>query len=187
MDIKKYINEALTHEAYIADFEARIAEGTANEYHTYLAQNWQRTIRIPKTLKINETFATALANKTTHHTWLVISEPWCGDASQIVPVLNAIAAQSNGTITLKIVLRDANLELMDMHLTNGGRAIPKLLIINDEDTIVTTWGPRPAAAQALIIEVKADPVRADNYQEHLHTWYAKDKQQTLLQELIKLL
>ena len=48
---------------------------------------------------------------------------------------------------------------MDHYLTNGGRSIPKLVVLRAADlTELTTWGPRPAEAQELLYAYKAmDP------------------------------
>src|SRR5215217_2298139 len=68
----------------------------------------------------------------THYTRLVISEGWCGDAAQILPILNKMALASDKKIDLRIVLRDENDELMSQYLTNGGKAIPKVIVICKE-------------------------------------------------------
>ena len=64
-------------------------------------------------------------------TLLIITESWCGDAAHVIPALNKMA-ELNPNIDVKLVLRDENLELMDMFLTKGGRAIPKVIMIDDE-------------------------------------------------------
>ena len=52
------------------------------------------------------------------------------------------------TIELKIVLRDDNDEIMQQFLTNGTRAIPKLVVIDAESSVVLAdWGPRPEPAK----------------------------------------
>ena len=62
-------------------------------------------------------------------TLLVLAEGWCGDAAQILPVINKIAEYSS-LIDLKVVCRDENPELMDQFLTNGSKSIPKVIIID---------------------------------------------------------
>jgi hypothetical protein len=46
----------------------------------------------------------------SEYIWLVISEGWCGDAAQLLPIINKMAVES-GKIDLRIVLRDENEEL----------------------------------------------------------------------------
>jgi len=160
----------------------------------YTKQNLARMNRLDKKSRLTEETLTTLAEIKRPVIWLVITEGWCGDAAQIVPVLNHMAL-SNDNIALKFILRDENLEVMDAFLTNGARAIPKILVL-DADTleVLTTWGPRPAEMQQLIMDAKADAARVTNEAEkkaitqvasnNLHLWYAKDKTQTIQKEFI---
>ena len=59
----------------------------------------------------------------------------CGDAAHVLPVLNKFA-ENDTTITLSILLRDDNEELMDRFLTNGTRSIPKLIILNADGQVM---------------------------------------------------
>ena len=123
-----------------------------------------------------------------NYKFLVITEGWCGDAAQIVPVFNKIATASLGKIDLKFVLRDKNLLLIDAHLTNGGRAIPVLIVLNKSaDQVLGTWGPRPQILQELLKEWKKENTEMPVLAEKLHGWYAKDKTQTTQAGLIALL
>ncbi|MNR36646.1 hypothetical protein D3C85_1545920 [compost metagenome] len=89
---------------------------------------------------------------------------------------------------MKLTLRDKNLPLIDAHLTNGGRAIPVLLILDEEGNLVLPkWGPRPAVLQSLIADWKKDGVDMPELAEKLHGWYAKDKTVTTQYELNELL
>ena len=59
--------------------------------------------------------------------WLVLTEAWCGDAAQSLPIINKMAEVSDN-ITLRLILRDENLDVMDQFLQNGrSRSIPKLI------------------------------------------------------------
>ena len=86
-----------------------------------------------------------------------------------------------------IVFRDENPALTDAFLTNGTRSIPKLIVLNEEGELLGTWGPRPAAAQQLVIELKSNPATAPTYAEQLHLWYARNRCADLQQEIISLL
>jgi hypothetical protein len=55
---------------------------------------------------------------TNRYTWLVIAEPWCGDAAQVLPIINKMTSNCS-QVDFKIALRDQNPELMDMFLTRG--------------------------------------------------------------------
>ena len=58
---------------------------------------------------------------------LVITEDWCGDAMMNNPVLRKIAEAAG--LDVRAVYRDADTDLIDRHLTNGGRSIPVYLLL----------------------------------------------------------
>ena len=98
----------------------------------YSKLNDARMNRLDKTIKLTDEVVSKLENLDHRYIWLVISEGWCGDAAQILPVINKMALASNKKIDLRIVLRDENEELMNQYLTNGGKAIPKVIVICKE-------------------------------------------------------
>ena len=72
-------------------------------------------------------------------------------------------AAETDKIELKIALRDDNDELMQHFLTNGGKAIPKLIVLEAESLEdVADWGPRPHDAKQLIIDYKIRCFRTRN-------------------------
>jgi hypothetical protein len=121
--------------------------------------------------------------------WVMIVESWCGDAAQNLPIIAKLASL-NPYIELMIILRDENPDIMDLHLTNGSRSIPKLIILDPVfKSLLKEWGPRPAAIQKMVKEYKlANPeVTHDEFVKNLHLWYAKDKGLSLEQDLLSLL
>jgi len=154
----------------------------------YSKMNVQRMNRVDKTASLTDELTSTINNLKENYKFLVITEGWCGDAAQIVPVFNKIASASLGKIDLKFVLRDKNLPLIDAHLTNGGRAIPVLIILNEAlDQVLATWAPRPQILQALLKEWKKETTEMPVIAEKLHGWYAKDKTQSTQTELNELL
>jgi hypothetical protein len=116
--------------------------------------NARRMKRIEKTTVLSEELKANLERIIAPYTWILISEAWCGDAAQIVPVIGKIAAQ-NSKIDLKIILRDEHLSIMDQYLTNGGRSIPKLICLDQDFQEVFVWGPRPKSIQQVVTDTKA--------------------------------
>jgi len=154
----------------------------------YTALNVQRMSRLDKTTKLLPELAATAAGLRGHYIGLIITEGWCGDAAQIVPVLEAVAQASAGHLRTAYLLRDDNLDVADMYLTNGSRSIPKLVVLRaDTLTEVTHWGPRPAEAQALLLKLKAEGMAHDDYIREIHTWYAHDRTQATQHELLALL
>lgn len=154
----------------------------------YSKMNVQRMNRVDKTTVLGEELLSTLEKIEGKYRFLVITEGWCGDAAQIVPIINKVVLAAPDKFELKLTLRDKNLSLIDAHLTNGGRAIPVLLILDEEGNLVLPkWGPRPAILQNLIAEWKKEAVEMPELAEKLHSWYAKDKTLTTQQELNDLL
>lgn len=187
LDYAIYFEAAISFEQYVLDFEKSLELGDQVFNYQYLPLNWQRSSRILKHFQAPVEMMDAIERLENPVKWLIISEHWCGDASQIVPVLAKIAKASEGKIDLRIAYRDQNLPLMDAHLTNGGRSIPKLIQLNSQMELEKTWGPRPVAAQEMVIRLKSDPETAPRYSEELHKWYAHDKQQSIISELVTFL
>jgi hypothetical protein len=153
----------------------------------YTILNDKRMKRLDKTVKLTpETLAT-LQNLKTPLIWLVLTEAWCGDAAQSVPIMAKMAAETPN-IDLRLILRDENLEVMDEFLTNGGRSIPKLIVLNKETLdVLGSWGPRPIQAQELFWNAKNSPdFDYPEVQKALQLWYAKDKTLSTQKELIEL-
>jgi hypothetical protein len=154
----------------------------------YARLNLKRMQRLDKTVELLPELQKALDQLDRGYEWLVITEGWCGDAAQIVPVLEAVARASQGKISTRYVLREENPDLMDRYLTNGGRSIPKLVVLcTDTLTEAGTWGPRPAPAQALFNRLKEEGVSYEDFAIQLHTWYAQDRTLSTQHELLTLL
>ncbi len=78
---------------------------------------------------------------------LVLSEGWCPDCVNNVPVLARIAELNSG-LQLRIFPRDANLDVMDQFLTGGKRTIPTAVFLDRELREIGRWVERPAVVQA---------------------------------------
>jgi len=154
----------------------------------YTALNERRMKRWDKTLKISEEDKNRIQDFNGNVTWLVITESWCGDAAHVIPVLNKIAEFSE-TIDLKLVFRDENEALMDKFLTNGGKAIAKLIMINnDTGNVLGTFGPRPTEATNMVVDYKAKHgALTPEFKEQLQLWYNKDKGRNVVADIMELL
>lgn len=197
---KEVLEDSLSYAEYRALVRQLLAEGKStglkqsDSLLEYTRLNEQRMNRIEKTFHPEESVAAQLRQIDQPVLWLVITEGWCGDAAQIVPVLERLAA-GNPLIQLRFILRDENLPTMDAFLTNGGRSIPKLIFIDPESRrVLGSWGPRPAEMQAMMMAAKAEmSALADNpearkarnqeAQTALHSWYARDRTVTIQREV----
>ncbi len=187
LDYENYFAKGVSYGQYKEQMAEDLASNADLAIKEYVSLNQHRMHRVEKTYQVSPELAIkvkVLAKKTY---WLVLTEHWCGDASQALPVFNAISKLSEKKIEMKLVYRDENPELMDVYLTNGTRSIPKLIQLDEYFNVTGSWGPRPSAAQKLVKELKANPETAATYGNELHLWYAKDKQQSLEKEIAQLM
>jgi len=192
--IKRSIEKSVGYQDYRAHVTALLKEGksTGNEQSEALTHyselNEVRMNRLDKTIKIATEFDQELKQLQCEYIWLVISEGWCGDAAQILPVIHKMAALSE-KIDLKIAFRDENEELMNLFLTNGTKSIPKLIII-DKNTlkVVGDFGPRPQEAKKLIVDYKAKyGIVDETAKTNLQLWYLHDKGLSVQKEIMNLM
>ncbi|BAO75882.1 thioredoxin family protein [Winogradskyella sp. PG-2] len=154
----------------------------------YTMLNDRRMKRWDKTVKVSDEIKEKIEKFNRKTTWLVITESWCGDAAHVMPVINKVA-ELNDKIDYKVVLRDENDALMNQFLTNGGKAIPKLIMIDNETSeVINTFGPRPSIATDLVNNYKAEHGKlTPEFKEDLQRWYNKDKGKSTLEDLVNLL
>jgi hypothetical protein len=185
-----YLAASMDWQSYIQLWQTLLAQGkTTGSNHSeamvdYTRLNLQRSKRWMKSYTPSTTLIDACrASKAM--IWLVLTEPWCGDAAHNIPPMVKMAEQNEG-INLRFLLRDEHPDLMDHFLTDGGRGVPKLLALEPENLqILGTWGPRPKSFQAMVLAQKANPsMPVLDFYEQLHTRYNKDRQQELEQEFL---
>tara|TARA_R100000935_G_scaffold27288_1_gene47394 strand:+ start:67680 stop:68294 length:615 start_codon:yes stop_codon:yes gene_type:complete len=188
------LKDALTY----TEYRAMVANHAANETSTgdeqtealseYTQLNNARMRRLDKTLQPSEAVAERFKNFTKHQTWLVLTESWCGDAAQSLPAMQIVTALAP-SIDFKIILRDEHPDLMDAFLTNGGRAIPKLILFDTEtQKIVGDWGPRPSKASKMVRQYKAEHgALSPEFKKDLQVWYTRDKGQNIFEDLANLI
>lgn len=197
MITQELIDGAMNYEQYKKLLEGLLQQGKttgpnqSDEYLNYAKINLQRMHRLEKTVNLGAELSDALRDIKVPYTWLVITEGWCGDASQNLPVLNLID-QGCSNIDLRLLLRDEHPQLIDQYLTNGARAIPKLICLKKDSTTDNTyaevfvWGPRPAVLQEIVMKLKKENASVAEKGLITQNWYNADKTQSLQEELLKL-
>ena len=190
---QQHISKGVSYETYKNTIDELLSNNkTTGEDHSesmldYTKLNVQRMNKWDKIFKPNEKLVRLVKaiDKPTY--WIVLTEAWCGDAAQNLPIIAGLASL-NLNISLKLLLRDENPDVMDAYLTNGGRSIPKLIVADENLTVMNTWGPRPQPVQDILMEMKdKGDFSYDEFGIEAHTWYAKDRTMTLQKELIELL
>ena len=190
---KAYVKKAMSYHAYrrLIDTFLQPERSTTPKYSDSLMEstrlNVARMNRLDKTTEIIPDLKDTITQINKQQTWLVLTEGWCGDAAQIIPVLHKVASLTEN-IALGFLLRDDNLELMDMYLTNGkSRSLPKLIVLDENNNELFNWGPRPVILQEFFYHLKAKELTEDAIKEEIHKWYAQDKTVAIQMELLQIL
>ncbi len=187
------IGETYTYEQYLALMDQVVAEKRTTgpqqtpELAEYTRLNEYRMHRLDKTVKLDLDLQQLAHQIAAPQTWYVLTEAWCGDAAQNLPVMAKVAAL-NSHIKLVLMLRDEHPEIMDEYLTHGGRSIPKLIALDTQGNELFTWGPRPQALQEIVEAYKKNPtVPYAEFLEEVQRWYNADKTTAVQRELVELL
>jgi hypothetical protein len=166
LDFRKIWESGLTFDEFVASCQAQ---------HCGLWQGVYKLARVPE-------WARNAMPPGARRNLLVIAEDWCGDASNTVPVVAKFADSVPG-LELKIILRDANPEVMDQYLTNGARSIPVVIALDENFQELEHWGPRPSELQSWVMANRATMPKAELYPK-VRTWYARDRGETTLREVL---
>ncbi len=186
------INEAYRYDQYLEMVEDLMNQNrTTGENHSeemlhYTKMNMHRMKRLDRKTELNDELVERIKKIDRPMIWLVLTEAWCGDAAQNIPLLHKMAERSP-MIELRLILRDEHLEVMDQFLYNGrSRSIPKLVCIDAENLeVLGEWGPRPAKGQVLYDDLRnLEDVEYREISEKLHKWYAEDKTAALQEEFL---
>jgi hypothetical protein len=187
------INKALDYQSYKDLIERLLKEGKSTgpnqsqELLQYSELNVHRMNRVEKTTVLIEDLSATIDLIEQPQIWLILAEGWCGDAAQTIPIFHLIEKQFP-KIKIKLLLRDENVELMDLFLTNGSRSIPKVLMLDASSlNLLSQWGPRPSEATTLINNLKAEKLEMMEIKEKLHAWYAKNRGVAVQSEIIDIL
>jgi len=198
IDLNKIIDDSLTSSTSYQDYRELVKDLAEKNETTgdvqsealanYTVLNNRRMKRWDKTVKVSDEVKEEISNLDREMTWVVLTESWCGDAAHLMPVMNKLA-ELNNKIDFRVVLRDENEALMNQFLTNGGKSIPKLIMLdNTTGDVVNTFGPRPSAATKLVNDYKAEHGKlTPEFKEDLQHWYNKDKGQNAIEDLVALL
>lgn len=167
---------------------------TTGENHSeamlhYTLMNIHRMKRLNRQIELIPELIHVLESVNRNIMWLVLTEAWCGDAAQILPLFNKMA-DLNNRIELRLILRDEHPGIMDEFLYQGrSRSIPLLIALDSESLeVLGSWGPRPQEAQDLFEEMRSIPDTP--YQEAaevLHRWYASDRTESAQREFLEII
>jgi len=157
-----------------------------SEFLEYTKLNWSRTNRWLKTGKLTQETIQKIKDIKRTQNWIVITEPWCGDASHIVPFIE-LMAKENDLISVEYELRDQPPFRINDYLVNGGKSIPILIMQDKNKTDFGVFGPRPKECQQLYLAEKEKGADLEQLKIALQKWYNADKGIQIQKEITALL
>ncbi len=185
-NLEKYWQKSITFDEYLKITEERFHNNPDknDDHQEYYELGLQRMHRTLKTYKVDEAQLQNLKNKNFKGKILIISEPWCGDASATVPAVSKFFEAAG--IEAKIFLRDSDTSLIDQFLTDGTQSIPKVLILNEDFSVKNVWGPRPKHGLELLKKFKENPESypREEFYNDLQVYYAKNRGKDAIEEIL---
>lgn len=150
MSLEKWFQKGLTSEQYKATLEKH------KEAFHHIYKNF--------TISNDGQFLQEVESKNLRA--IVLAEPWCGHCMLDIPIFLRLAEKTN--MSVKFLLRDENLTLMDQYLTNGkSRTIPIMIFIDENGDEVAKWGPIADNVKQFVSELMKDLPEKDapHYEE----------------------
>lgn len=192
--VQEYISTAMDYPRYrtlvsqLALTGGSTGPDQSEIYVNYTKLGDKRMSRWEKTFKISEEVRQKLKSYDRELVLLTLTESWCGDAAASLPIIDKIA-EASPNISLRVVLRDESLDLMDKFLTKGARSIPKVIVFDKTNNeIIGEWGPRPSIATQMVEDCKRENGKlTDEFKQELQLWYNKNKGQNILEDILELL
>jgi len=192
-DVRAYsLAHGLTYEAYLDAWRPKLTAplvGLSVEDRRnllYSRYNWERSERVHAAYRPSERLAAALGRIRAPQTWVVLNEDWCMDGAFTLPVF-AEASRRCSFVELRVLPRDLHPAIMDRYLTNGARAIPKVVGLGETGQELFVWGSRPTAANAFREGLLGQGVEKGEVSKRLVDWYAAGGYATVDPELADLL
>jgi thiol-disulfide isomerase/thioredoxin len=200
---KEVIEKAMTYTQYVQEVKNLLAQGktstqgdnNGSELIHYTELNIQRMHRLDKTTHLTEVTIDVLKKVNKKLIWLDITEGWCGDAAQIIPVIEKMS-QQNLNIEHRLIFRDEHIDIMDNFRTEGSRSIPMIVCLDENYKVLFSWGPRPKALHNLVMKGKNILVSLpkvertayfDTVKTEVQIWYNADKTVSIQNEFIHVL
>jgi hypothetical protein len=188
--IPEFLDGAFTYESYRQHINELVNTLSTDEASLkmlpYISANIALMNKYDESYRLSEELV-SIVEQSSPVTWLVITEGWCGDAAFNLPLLALVEKQFPEKVRLRLFLRDSNPELIDANLTDGGRSIPKLVILDQDMKELGSWGPRPAGLQTLMNQWKEGGLILKDIIPKAKEWYNADDTRSIQEELIALI
>jgi len=184
--MKKFWKKGMSFESYIDRIQSKIEIQESNELADKQLLTIQRAHHIMENYIPDLRQQKKLEEKNFQGKILIIAEDWCGDCSQVTPVIKKFFQDKN---PLKILYRDENPDLMRLFLTNGNEAIPIVIFLDENFNLISHWGPRTRHGLELLAKFKHDPDQYPRsvFLKDLQAYYERNRGFDIVEEILEIL
>lgn len=168
MDFRALWEQGMTFVEFVAG---------AAPVHRPLWDGVYRTARVPDW---------ALTPPMEERKLLALVEDWCVDTSSTTPILARWVEAVPG-LSLRLIRRDEHPDVMDRYRTDGARSIPIIIVLDREFREIGRWGPYPAPLAEWVRAHKPPALVKGEFVKGKRSWYARDRGETTLHELIEVI
>lgn len=186
-EYKEYLAKGVDYSQYKKQMGENLALSSDLKLQGFINLNQRRMFHIEMNYTISDALALYIKNIKQKMFWLAVTEHWCGDSSQSLPVFNKLAQLSDGNIEMRIVYRDQFPELLNIGITTFTRMMPKIIQLDEAYHVTGIWGPRPTGALQLMERIRSDHSTSASHDKALHDWYENDQQHSIESEIAELL
>jgi len=132
---KEWLERALSFQEYVDKAEMNVPTIKANYEDTQISEE-------------DHKYFASLSSKLEKGAIkvLALSEPWCGDCVENLPIVAKLASLYP-CFDLLVFSRDDNLDIMDRYLTDGKRVIPVFVFFDEEGQEIGRFIERPQGAR----------------------------------------
>lgn len=159
---------------------------TLDEFIQQAVANKDLWIALTRRARAPEDLVQRLAALPAPRHLLVLAEDWCGDAFNTVPWVAALA-EAVPALDLRILKRDTHLDVMDAHLSGTSRAIPVVIVLDEQYRELGWWGSRPKPLQTWVTSDAARQMTKEDRYREMRAWYVRDQGRSALEEIVSLL
>ena len=87
------------------------------------------------------------------------------------------------------------MSVISAFLTEEGRSIPKLIVLDAADNVLASWGPRPRVLHEIVRQQKAKLLALpkeernayfERVKKEVQEWYKKDKTESIQREVLEI-
>ena len=188
-EITEKVRNGLTYDAFMVDWTEKNAlpmkglDKAARRMRYYSIYNLERQGRVDEMYVMRDEFRDLVLSLPGPQLWMFITEDWCVDSAYSLPIVRDAAAL-RADITLRLLMRDENLDLIDQFLTNGARSVPVFAGFSSDHDLLFRWGPQPVAIRDIRAELQASRAEGRIVAKTTVDWYADEGWIEVERELI---